>query len=543
MQAIGTKSPLPFTLLPPCTHGFQPDRARTAASGATCLPVHARSTTWASPLPVQPLPRATTAAIEYACGPLRIHTVQQALRPALQNRSFWSDWMRYSDEGSSDGGGSSLSYAAQQQERCNASLRAFQPRICRLEAAGAGDSVFVAGAAQSMFNASGYFGSARRAATSLSGMAPMQSGSTWEVQARAAHAILSRNEHGSGYYHILFDTLASLAFIWSTIRDDPNASLVFNPCTMGKDHLEGSLRTVAPDMVALQEGDVSASSSTQTGTMEAPPSPPRCTPKPYVTELFNALGVPTSRILAWPYTRQLHGPVLAASRVTFMCSHPFQGGYHRSFWHVRQLRVLLHRAFRLPIRDLVRPREQWRRHRAGDASRLVMLINRRGCTGGCNPTRFVKGSHGLLTALRAALPQDKVVVFDGSESLPEQARLFNRAALIVGPHGAAFANMIWCAAGAAIAEFHRLHWRIEPNSPLYALLARTLQLQYWVVLDTETGNTHTGYDISPEALVATARAALSALGSGSAPIDSSMVVEYPNFLQPDGEHEHDASRR
>ena len=75
-------------------------------------------------------------------------------------------------------------------------------------------------------------------------------------------------------------------------------------------------------------------------------------------------------------------------------------------------------------------------------------------------------------------------------------------------HGAAFANAIWCRAGTSLVEFHRLHWRAEPNSPLYVLLSRALQLRHWVIVDTESEHRRQGYAIPESTLVATARAAL-----------------------------------
>ena len=166
--------------------------------------------------------------------------------------------MRHNDDEGSSSSGGAPSLAAQQRHRCNTSLRAFQPRICRINAA-RGDSVFVAGAAQTMFNASGYFGSARRAAASLSGVAPTQHTLAWEVQAHAAHAILSRNEHGSGYYHVLFDTLASLSFLWPAIRNDPTARIVLNSCTTHERVTQAVQREAARSNAAHRPSDLPSS--------------------------------------------------------------------------------------------------------------------------------------------------------------------------------------------------------------------------------------------------------------------------------------------
>ena len=53
-----------------------------------------------------------------------------------------------------------------------------------------------------------------------------------------AHAVLTRNEFGAGFYHVLLDTLASLAFV---LDEAPRgAKLLLNPCTTGREHLTGS---------------------------------------------------------------------------------------------------------------------------------------------------------------------------------------------------------------------------------------------------------------------------------------------------------------
>ena len=108
--------------------------------------------------------------------------------------------------------------------------------------------------------------------------------------------------------------------------------------------------------------------------------------------------------------------------------------------------------------------------------------------------------------MRAAFGAAGRVVEFGREPLPEP-RAVARAALVVGPHGAALANTLFCADGTPVVEYHRQHWRKEPNSPLYALLSRQLGLVHWAVVDRERGaREYAG--IRPDEVVATAHAAL-----------------------------------
>ena len=64
--------------------------------------------------------------------------------------------------------------------------------------------------------------------------------------------------------------------------------------------------------------------------------------------------------------------------------------------------------------------------------------------------RSLTNEQALLQALRGALPAPlEVRRYVGSDrlTLAATAQLFSRAALLTGPHGGAFLNMAYCAAG------------------------------------------------------------------------------------------------
>ena len=468
---------LPFTLTPPCASN----------NHSHCRRSDTRSNSWISPLPLDALPRVSDEALNHTCGPLRIHTVQHFAAIRLRNASFWNSWLRLAKLRSN------ASDQPRRKLRCASRLRAWRPHACELT------NVFVAGASQTLFNASSFFGPPQRVATSL------RPEGIKTVQARVEHAVLTRNEFGAGYYHLLFDTLASLAFLWPSLRNDPTAMFVLNPSTKAREQ-NG---TTAPDIEDTRSR----------------------VPRAYASALLKALGIPPERVLQWPYTRQRSGPALAASRATFMCGHPFRATFQRDYWYVRQLRRLLHRAFRLPQHDVPLPMTSTSNRSTIHRPRLLLLVNRRGCTGGCDPSRNVRHGPLLLATLQRAFRDDRVVSFSGSEPVAEQAALFNRADLIAGPHGAAFANAIWCRAGAALIEFHRLNpWRQGTNSPLYALLSRILWLRYWVVLDELTSAARPGYSIEPQVLVETADAALSLSHHPGQAQGGAVEVRLPSYI-------------
>ena len=172
--------------------------------------------------------------------------------------------------------------------------------------------------------------------------------------------------------------------------------------------------------------------------------------------------------------------------------------------------------------------------------------------------------------------------FSGDEPVAVQARLFHAAAFVAGPHGAAFANAIFCRAGASLLEFHRLRWEREANSPLYAQLSRLLGLSHWVLVDSSStspsvspaaaaaaavsgtlrsGSASTsplrrlgpngrplpverqGYQIQPQAVVDAARAALAAAeGGGGGGGGGSTLIEIPNYI-PEAEEKASILRR
>ena len=481
---VTADAPLPFALLPPCKR----NRSRgMLVSGSHCHPINTKSATWRAQeaqLPAQ-LPAVPDSAVVHACGPLRVHTAQHGIVPlALSNFSFWSSWLQRSSHNHA-----ANHTAKQLRQRCEVRLRGWRPRICQLS------RIYIAGASQVLFNATSYFGSAPRVAAGLNAHG------IGAVQAQARHVVLTRNEYGAGYYHMVFDSLASIAFLWPVLRQDPSAKVVLNTCSTGREHLTNSMRTTAPALDAS------------------------CEQRPYATALLSALGVSSDRVMRWPYTRQLSGPALWAEHASFMCAHPWRSTFHRDFWYVRQLRKLLHAAFDLQQADAVHTSAA---SGLGGSTqpRLLLLISRKGCTAdGCDPSRNVRSGQALLAALRREFPADNVLAFTGNEPVAEQARLFHRATLVAGPHGAAFANMIFCRAGASLIEFHRLRWRAQPNSPIYALLARSLHLLHWVIADTTTESSKRGYEISPHMLVETARAAI-AVADGSLN-EGNFVVELP----------------
>ena len=93
----------------------------------------------------------------------------------------------------------------------------------------------------------------------------------------------------------------------------------------------------------------------------------------------------------------------------------------------------------------------------------------------------------LVEALRKAHEPHgfKVEEFGPAEwkkPLRDHIAIFNRAAVVVGPHGAGFANMVFCAEGTAVIEIGFNGKQGMYMDEMYFQLALGLHLRYWLIL-------------------------------------------------------------
>lgn len=117
----------------------------------------------------------------------------------------------------------------------------------------------------------------------------------------------------------------------------------------------------------------------------------------------------------------------------------------------------------------------------GNKSRpLLVFVTRRGQT-----MRRLVNEEALLEALRQDAGPDfyEIALFDGdSSSVRETIALFSRATVVVGVHGGALANIVFCGEGATVVE---LGLR-SPATRHYAHAAMALGLQYGLHLVDRT---------------------------------------------------------
>ena len=117
----------------------------------------------------------------------------------------------------------------------------------------------------------------------------------------------------------------------------------------------------------------------------------------------------------------------------------------------------------------------------------------------------------LIRRLEAALaPRWKVVSFVGTkQSQLQNARLWARARLVVGPHGGAYMNLPYAQPGTPVVEIgydNTLGRKAMPFPPYYMVRAHKLSLPYWLVLSK--GSYVGPIECDVEMTVQTARAAI-----------------------------------
>ena len=91
---------------------------------------------------------------------------------------------------------------------------------------------------------------------------------------------------------------------------------------------------------------------------------------------------------------------------------------------------------------------------------------------------------------------------------------WQRAALVVAPHGAGLANLLFAPAGCPVIEICYDEVRGMLCPAMYAALGANLHLPYWVV--TARGGYGSGLQVDTETLLAAATQALAGDGTGAA---------------------------
>jgi Glycosyltransferase 61 len=85
--------------------------------------------------------------------------------------------------------------------------------------------------------------------------------------------------------------------------------------------------------------------------------------------------------------------------------------------------------------------------------------------------RKITNEEALIVMLRQ---YDFEVIEDKPRSVTEQIELYRSASFVIGPHGASFANLLWCRPGTQLFEFFAPNYRPE----YFRYLAHVLDLRY-----------------------------------------------------------------
>ena len=267
------------------------------------------------------------------------------------------------------------------------------------------------------------------------------------------HAVIGRNVRGVAYYHTVFETLGSLAFLLEYVRNADRRGV--------------AVRVLDNMCISSVGGQNHASMRHRICPKGPSPS--------FVSGLFEFLGINSTQLQHYPWVRQTAGPPTFLERATFDCSQ----APVRHFWHALKLRSELHARFTTP------PPQQ----------DVVVLIDRNSCDGGpfCKTSRGVRNQKKIESAVAAqlhTLPGDLTLqVFRGEQwSVAEQAKLFRRAAAMVAPHGAGEVNFLFLQPLTPVVEYVVS----STNSALYVGYAHALNLPYWAVVSNSTDGSYDG---------------------------------------------------
>ena len=253
----------------------------------------------------------------------------------------------------------------------------------------------------------------------------------------AASVYLLTHSHSGSYYHALIEALPRLLFGLALLRSHTAIQIVHD-----------SPRTMPPCLHALGLGgrDLLAPTDGDPRPLLASSvvvPPPRCGSFGRCGSVVQV----TSTLLRYGTLGQAAAPALGAA-----FRHEGAGGVTR-----------------------------------GVAPEVTLLVRRSLSYDDGNHARAITNHRELHAALKrwlddAAAPSDaktgdpkRLVVFEPSGvSLPEVVRLWATASLVIAPHGAGLANIIFCAPGATVVELFRGN---VPHS-IYQSLSATFGLRY-----------------------------------------------------------------
>ena len=183
---------------------------------------------------------------------------------------------------------------------------------------------------------------------------------------------------------------------------------------------------------------------------------PGCAPYPMVTEFLRYFGISESRVIR-PSSR------MSARLYYSFCDAP---GWHPILW--QQMQQIIRADTSVPL---------------SQRKKIVYLQRNKGTHNG---GRTVSNEAELISAIQRAAPGYEVISFDSaSYPTPEDTRAFFKdVRALVGPHGGAFYNMMWCGSDTAMIEFvpSRTHFF------LFAQMANMLHQHHWFMAMPENGN-------------------------------------------------------
>jgi hypothetical protein len=106
---------------------------------------------------------------------------------------------------------------------------------------------------------------------------------------------------------------------------------------------------------------------------------------------------------------------------------------------------------------------------------IVYVSRRRG-------VRMIANEGTVISQIRASFGYKRVLIHTGDESFIDQVAMFQKAALVIGAHGAGLSNLVFCSPGASVMIFP-----MRPHvDHTYGHMASALGLHHWVVTEVSS---------------------------------------------------------
>jgi hypothetical protein len=152
------------------------------------------------------------------------------------------------------------------------------------------------------------------------------------------------------------------------------------------------------------------------------------------------------------------------------------------------------------VLDLVR--KALTSHIQSSDGNAILVIKREGSTPKSTIARSISNHNQLMTWIRKNNDLNRTILeyAQPKKSLLGEIALFHQAQIVIAPHGAGLANLLFCRPGTTVIEVGFPKWGPQMSlDPMYYQVATALQLDYWLLM-AESGTYTTSMQVNIQEL-------------------------------------------